>query len=203
MTFILAGLLSFILTYRYAGFFLISFLSAVGLPFPSVTLLIASAAFASQGYLNLSLIIILNVVANILGDLILYWAARKWRQQIFTWKWFKFVLPHNRIERISLFLEKHPFIAIFFSRFVGVTTTVVDLLLGLIDFPFIHFLAWDIVGEIATGIFYAFIGYLFGSNWIYITPVLDKIGDAIAIILALILLWKFVLEPKRRHKQSV
>lgn len=47
------NLLSFLLLYKYARLFLITFLAAFALPLPSTSSLMTTAGFASQGYLNI------------------------------------------------------------------------------------------------------------------------------------------------------
>jgi membrane protein DedA with SNARE-associated domain len=76
MSQILESLLSYILLYKYVALALLVFANAIVIPLPINTLLLATGAFASQGYLNLGLALVLSIVANILGDCIDYTLAR-------------------------------------------------------------------------------------------------------------------------------
>ena len=53
MNVILTAILSYLLLYRYFALFAITFLSALIAPLPSNTSMLASGAFAEQGFLNI------------------------------------------------------------------------------------------------------------------------------------------------------
>ena len=198
MSLILANLFTFVLAYKYVGFFVICFFSSVGLPLPSVGLLLGSAALASQGNLNFWIIVFLYAVASVLGDIVLYWLAKKMRHRIFSWRWFKKHLTLERVERTTVFLTRHPIETIVWSRFIGIMTTAVDLLLGVVDYSFPKFLVLDVIGQIITTIVYALIGYVFGDNWIYIEPILQKLGIIVVIVIGIFLIWRFFLRTKTK-----
>ena len=60
--------LTFLLLYKYMALFAIAFAAAFLPPLPASTTLAAAGAFASQGYFDLTSVLIVGFVANILGD---------------------------------------------------------------------------------------------------------------------------------------
>ena len=148
--------------------------------------------------MNIWIVIALYATASILGDVILYWIARIFRRDVFAWKLFRKPAIHNRIERMEAFMQHHPIGMMIWSRFIGITATVVNLLAGLSDFSFPKFLCIDIITQIVVAIIFAFIGFIFGDNWIYIAPILQKLGTAIIIIISLVLIWRFFLKARSK-----
>ena len=69
---LLGPLFSGLLLYKYVVLFIAVFLAGLGLPIPSGTLLVAVGAFASQDYFNLWISFIVALLANIFGDLSIY-----------------------------------------------------------------------------------------------------------------------------------
>jgi len=72
MNFLIQIILPYILLYKYFALFLITFLASIAVPIPAGALLVASAAFAIHGYLNIFTIIIVVTIANILGDSLVF-----------------------------------------------------------------------------------------------------------------------------------
>ena len=83
MSFLIQFILPYILLYKYIALFVITFLASIALPIPAGGLLVASAAFASQGYFNIVKVIIVVIIANVLGDNVCYWLTRIFGIKIF------------------------------------------------------------------------------------------------------------------------
>jgi membrane protein DedA with SNARE-associated domain len=158
----LALLLSFLLLYKYWALFGIIFFAAVIVPFPSNSVLLAAGAFASQGYFSFFVSLLVAVGANILGDCVDYFLARRYGHRALH-------LLHIRlptyIERLEGFMKRYPAPTIFITRFVGTVEEVVSFLSGYTSVPFGMFLVYDALGNIVSigAVLYA--GYFLGNNW--------------------------------------
>jgi membrane-associated protein len=155
-------LLSFLLLYKYWALFAAMFISAVILPIPTNTLLLAAGAFASQGYFNFSLSLVVAVGANVLGDSFDYFLARRYGRSVIHMLHIR--LP-SYIERLEAYVKRHPGPTIFFTRFVGTADPLTNLLSGFIGIPFSTFLLYDFLGNVISigGVLYA--GYFLGIHW--------------------------------------
>ncbi|HUD03131.1 MAG TPA: DedA family protein [Candidatus Paceibacterota bacterium] len=168
-----ALLLSFLLLYKYWALFTVIFLAAVIVPFPSNSILLATGAFASQGYFSFPLSLTVAVGANILGDCVDYFLARRYGNRALT-------LLHIRlpiyIKRLEEFMRKHPGSTIFITRFVGTVEEVVSFLSGFIGIPFSTFLIYDTLGNVISdgGILYA--GYFLGVHWQDFSTLFSVVG---------------------------
>ena len=85
MSSLFQNILGLLLVYKYAALFFIAFLSSLGVPLPAGSSTVASAAFASQGYLNIITVIISGILGNILGDISMYFLSRKYGKRVLYW----------------------------------------------------------------------------------------------------------------------
>src|SRR6185503_1154016 len=110
MSNLLTALLPYVLTYKYLGIFVITFLGAFALPLPSGSILMAASAFAVQGYLNFWLVLIVGIAGNMAGDSSGYWLVRLYGLKILNkiglGKFFK----HERLHAVRRQIEKHAII---------------------------------------------------------------------------------------------
>lgn len=190
MTFILSSLLSFVLNYKYAAIFAVVFLGSIGVPIPAGPVMIAAAAFASQGYINFYGVFGASATASLLADAMVYWLARLVEDRIMSYRLFRRILSPARLAVIKVRFERHAIFTIIISRFTGVTTIAVNILTGLTQFSFRNFFLWDCVGEIVSTAIYMSVAYWFGSNWIYLVQVLEKLSLVIALGVGAVILWK-------------
>jgi membrane protein DedA with SNARE-associated domain len=158
----LALLLSFLLLYKYWALFIAVFLSAVILPLPTNSLLLAAGAFASQGYFSFPVSLATAMGANVLGDCFDYVLARRYGRRAI--KMLRVRVP-SYVERLEAYVRQHPGPTIFLTRFVGSADPLGNLISGFVGIGFGTFLVWDVLGNLASigGVIYA--GYFLGANW--------------------------------------
>jgi len=148
MEIILNPLLSFLLLYNYVALFGITYLAALALPVPSAATLMASAAFASQGYFNFFWVIIVACLGNIMGDNTGYWLARRYGRSILYRVGFKRVLDSSNFQSIEKQVKCRPALIVFFSRFQVWATLSVNLISGLSKMRYASYLFYEVLGEI-------------------------------------------------------
>ncbi|MGE5297631.1 MAG: DedA family protein [Acidobacteriaceae bacterium] len=185
MNFFLQSALAFLLLYKYWALFLMSFIAALALPVPAGASLMAAAAFASQGYFNLPVVIAVASLGNIAGDNLGYWLARKYGKPVLIKIGFKKIIGAPAFDWVESEIDKRRFLFIFFSRFNSISTISVNLIAGLTPISYKKFLAIDIAGEVFQVCVYAAIGFLFGESW----PAINRIFGqfSLAVISAVVL----------------
>ncbi|MEI6479982.1 MAG: DedA family protein [bacterium] len=173
MAYFLNPLISLLLSYKYITLFLIIFSGGIIVPWPENTLLLATGAFASQGYLNLAISFIVALTANILGDSIGYYLTKRWGYKIIKESKIK---KYKYVKQAEKYLLDHSGITIFISRFVGAIGQLVNFMSGLIGISFRHFILFDIIGNaLEIGIFMV-AGYLLGNTWRNFLGITDIVG---------------------------
>jgi membrane protein DedA with SNARE-associated domain len=185
-------ILGYVLLYKYWALFFITFIAAVVLPIPPGTLLMASSAFASQGYLNFPLILIVASAGNILGDNLGYWLSRLYGKPILYRIGFKKVIDSERYKAIEKRLVKEPGWIIFISRFEVFSNLAVNILSGVSQVPYRRYILYEATGEILQVVIYCSIGYFFGDAWQSINAVINKFLTGIVVVLVIlgIVFWK-------------
>ncbi len=137
-------LLSFLLLYKYWALFGVIFLACGHRAVPVHTVLLATGAFAGQGYFSFFLSLLVAVAANTLGDAVDYFLARRYGRRALS-------ILHIRlpwyVEHLEAFLTGYPGPTIFVTRFVGTVEEVVSFLSGFTGVSFGTFLIYDVLGN--------------------------------------------------------
>ena len=190
-----ASLLSFLLLYKYWALLLIFFFSGLILPLPTSTVLLAAGAFSGQGYFSFLISLGVIIASNVLGDCTGYFLARRYGRRALT---MLHIRTPASIERLELFVRRHPWPAIFLTRFTGTTDVVVNLLAGFAGMPFGAFLTFDLFGNAVSNGILLYAGYFLGIHWQDFTGFFN-IGDYILIgVVAIVILATFMWHRKRR-----
>jgi membrane-associated protein len=201
MSDITSYLLSYVLLYKYLAIFTITFAGAFALPIPSGTVIIASAAFSTQGYLSLPWIMIIAILGNVAGDNCGYWITRNFGVQALHFLGIKKVVGSKKYQIVRTELNNHPILIIFFSRFMTGIAPTVNFISGLTKLAYKRYLVFEILGECAEVSFFATLGFAFGTNWETLT---QFSGASWLIILSgtflTYLLWRHIF--KKADKDS-
>lgn len=200
MKLIATTILPLILVYKYVAIVVITFFSALVLPIPPGTLLMAASAMAGKGYFSLPLVVLAGAFGNVAGDITGYFLARRFGEPILRKLGFAKVLSSSRYKRIEERFRTKPGTLIFFSRFEVFSNLAVNIMSGLGKVPFRKYIVYEMSGEILQVALYCSIGYFFGNNWTAINVIINRFLALIALILVLlvIIFWK-----KINHKLFV
>lgn len=194
-------ILPLVLAYKYWALFGITFIAALILPVPPGTLIMASSAFAYQGYFSFPLVLLSAILGNILGDNLGYWLARKYGVAVLSRIGFKKVLMSKKFGEVEKLVRRRPGFILFISRFEVFTNLSVNIIAGLSKVPYRKYAFFVAIGEICQVALYGSIGYFFGSNW-------ERIGAAIGhtfliiIVVAIALLMIFWKQITRRPRHD-
>ena len=190
MDFITQNIIPYILIYKYTALFLIFFLAAFILPVPSGNILVATIAFAVEGYFNIGLVIFISIVANLLGDNCGYWLARIYGVKIFSLIGFRSILKSKTFNTIEDKFRHRPGFIILISRFDAISTSVINLLAGIGKVSYRKFLIHESIGTLLQVSFYSLVGYFFGHNWQMVNTTMGKVYF-VCVVLCIILVISF------------
>jgi membrane protein DedA with SNARE-associated domain len=161
-TFTLAALISVTSGLGY-GLPAIIGLESMGIPSPGETALILAAVLASQGKLEIGLVILIGVCSAIVGDNIGYWLGRRLGRDVLE---SKGPFHEQRREVIAAgdnFFAKHGPKAVFLARWIALVRFAAAWLAGINHMPFRQFFFWNALGGITWGITFGLVGYFLGS----------------------------------------
>lgn len=157
--------LSFLLLYQYTALFLIAFIAALIVPLPSSSMLFAASAFASQGYMNFTLVLLVAYAGNVAGDNVGYFLARRYGKKAVQRIGLHRALQSNKYQVVEGLIQTNPRAIIFFSRFFTGVCPAVNILTGVARVQYHIFLVFDLIGEAAYVLVYGLAGYLLGTQW--------------------------------------
>ncbi len=153
--------------FGYPLLFLIVMSESGGLPVPGETGLITAAALASQGKLQIELVIALAAAGAIVGDNIGYLIGRKGGRWLLQ-RPGPFLRQRRQVlETGTPFFERHGPKAVFFGRFVLGLRVWASWLAGATHMHWRSFVVWNALGGIiwatAIGLIAYFLGHSAGS----------------------------------------
>jgi membrane protein DedA with SNARE-associated domain len=198
MSSIFSSLLSYLLLYKYLTLFVAVFFAAFIVPIPANNLLLAVGTFASQGYFSFGLSLVVATVANILGDVTGYLLAYKIGPKIIK----RFHLKESKyFPKFERGLARYAGVTIFFSRFYTTVGSLVNFLAG-VSVSFGKFLAFDTLGNFTSTLLFLTLGWLIGGQWDVISDFVSTFGVAIIVIVALILVIRFLFKKNQSAKTA-
>ena len=195
-------ILPYVLLYKYWALFIITFLASLAIPIPAGTLLVGSAAFASQGYFNIVVLILVCMIANIAGDNVSYWLARMYgKKYLYRIGFLRKILTSKNFSIIEKRISERPGFIIIITRFEVLATLTTNLICGLGRVTYRKFMFYESIGAFLDTFFYAMIGYLFGDSWQAVNNLIGNFSIVffLALALAVALFWKKLIQRLSRE----
>jgi membrane protein DedA with SNARE-associated domain len=173
-------------------------LESMGVPSPGETALVAAAVLASQGKLQIWLVILIGVASAIMGDNIGYLLGRRFGREILV---ARGPLKKHR-ERAVLagekFFDKHGPKAVFLARWIALVRFAAAWLAGINRMHWETFFFWNALGGLTWGVTYGLVGYFGGKAAAH---VLAQAGIVGAVVLALVVIGFLVSGRVRERRQ--
>ena len=165
-------LVSLVQAVGYLGIFVIVFLESgllIGFFFPGDSLLFTAGFLASQGYLDIKVLILGCFIAAVAGDSIGYLIGAKLGPKIFT-KENSIFFHKKHLERAQRFYDKHGGKTIILARFIPVIRAFAPVVAGAGKMDYKKFLFFNLFGGVLWAIGVTLAGYYLGS----LIPDVDK-----------------------------
>ncbi len=150
--------------FGYPLLFLLVMGESGGIPIPGETALIASSVLASQGKLQIELVIAIAAAAAIVGDNIGYLIGRKGGRWLLERPGAFHRQRHEVLRVGEPFFEVHGPKAVFFGRFVLGLRVWASWLAGATRMPWHSFVLWNALGGITWACAIGLIAYFLGSS---------------------------------------
>jgi membrane protein DedA with SNARE-associated domain len=159
-------------------------LESMGIPSPGETALILAAVLASQGKLQIELVILIAAASAIVGDNIGYFLGRKVGREVLSAPG-----PFHRRRTMLIgvgdrFFERHGSKAVFFGRWVAIVRIAAAWLAGINHMKFSHFFFWNALGGITWATTFGLVGYFGGHA---AADLITRFGVIAAIVLGVAL----------------
>ncbi len=134
----------------------------VGFFLPGDSLLFTAGFLASQGYLNIGILVAVTFVCALVGDSVGYAFGKRLGPRIFT-REDSIFFDKQHVQRAEAFYQKHGGKAITLARFIPVVRTFAPVVAGVGHMPYRTFLFYNFIGALVWGVGLPIIGYFAGS----------------------------------------
>jgi membrane protein DedA with SNARE-associated domain len=174
-------------------------LESMGIPSPGETALVLACVMASQGKLQIELVIAIAALSAIVGDNIGYWIGRKAGRRVLTSERGPF---HRR--RIALiaygdkFFAKHGSRAVFLGRWMALVRVTAAWMAGMNHMPFRTFFFWNALGGISWAVTVGLVAYYAGEAAVH---VIERVGVGAAVLLGVVIVGVIVWMQVRERRE--
>jgi membrane protein DedA with SNARE-associated domain len=194
-------------TLGYPSILFTMFLESFIAPIPSQVVLAFSGFVASQGTLNIFVVIIFATLGAFLGTTPYYfiglWGEKHIRK--FLEKYGKYVfLSEEDVAKGYEAFEKHGSSIVFFGRLLPIVRSVVSFPAGMVKMNFAHFVVLTFSGCLILTSIICFAGYFLGESWHLVSAYVDeyeRIIIFIGVIALLLYIWKIGKEYSKRSNK--
>jgi membrane protein DedA with SNARE-associated domain len=172
-------------------------LESMGVPSPGETALVAAAVLASQGKLQIWLVIVIGVSSAIVGDNIGYWLGRRYGRSVFM---AAGPFLHHRVHAIRYgdgFFKRHGAKAVFLGRWIALVRFATAWLAGINRMPIKRFFFWNAFGGITWGITYGLVGYYGGKAAVHVLAQAGLFGLGVMVAMFV----GFAITVRRRERR--
>jgi membrane protein DedA with SNARE-associated domain len=172
-------------------------LESMGIPSPGETALVAAAVLASQGKLQIELVLLIGIASAIIGDNIGYLLGRKIGREVLT---APGPFHRRRIVLIRIgdrFFQRHGGKAVLLARWIALIRVAAAWLAGINHMRFREFFFWNALGGISWGITFGLAGYFGGHAAAH---VIERFGVIAAIVLGVVIVVGLVALRMREQR---
>jgi membrane protein DedA with SNARE-associated domain len=204
-----AQLESFLETWGYLAVFVLSFISAMGLPVGAEVAIIYGGVLASGDvahephHLNLALVIVVAIVAEVLGSLAGYLIGYFGGRALVDRAGKYVLLTHRDLDRAEAWFARRGEPVVLFGRFIPLLRSFVSFAAGLGEMAFGKFLLFTVIGCAIWCTALTTLGYSLGGTYHHVLKAFSYAGYIAAAIFVLAVVALFlhrfrVLQAERR-----
>ena len=177
-------------------------LESMGVPSPGETALVLAAVLASQGKLQIWLVILIGIASAIVGDNVGYALGRRLGRDALE---ARGPFHQYRLDVIAAgdqFFAKHGPKAVFLARWIALVRFAAAWLAGINHMRFRDFFFWNALGAITWGITFGLVGYFLGSAAADVISTFGLYAFGALLILFVAYMY-FHLRRRRRERERM
>jgi membrane-associated protein len=173
----------------------------IGLVVPGDFILALGGVYAGQGKLSVPVVIVLGILAAIIGESTGYWIGRRHGMGLVK------RLPvlnrfQDRLERSEDFFQRNGGKTVVIGRYATAIGAFVPFTAGMAKMPYHRFLLYDVPSIIVWATAITIFGYYFGENLEFVDTVLSRFGLAVAGLVVVFFLGRFLLKRRRERREA-
>ncbi len=160
-----SSFLPLVLSFGYIGLFALVFAESgllFGVFLPGDSVLFSVGLLASQGSLDIKILVPLIITAAILGDSVGYWFGAKVGPKLFEREDSR-IFKKKYLEETKGYFDTYGPLILILARFIPAARTFAPILAGVGRMKYSEFLRYNIIGGILWGAGVTLLGYYLGS----------------------------------------
>jgi membrane protein DedA with SNARE-associated domain len=174
-----------------------------GIPVPGETILIAAAAYAGAGRLNIVAVGLVAVLAAVAGDNVGY-AVGFFGGRALVERFGKYVgLTSQRLDKAEGFFRRYGGVVVMGARFIEGLRQANGIVAGTIRMPWPRFLLFNTLGAVLWVGAWASAGYLAGGHITSIYYSVTRYSLYLLIALAVVVAALIIRAAVRRHRHAI
>jgi membrane protein DedA with SNARE-associated domain len=197
--------IDFLIEHGYTLLFAWVLAEQLGLPIPSLPLLLAAGALAGAGKLSFATAVGLAVLASLIADLLWYELGRVRGGKILGLLCRISLEPDSCVRRTEEAFQNHSSRSLLFAKFIPGLNTAAPPMAGMTGMRLPRFIILDAVGALLYVGSAVLVGYLFSEKLEDLAFYLSRLGNAAVVLLALLfaayILRKY--EARRRFQREL
>jgi membrane-associated protein len=186
------NLTSFIIAAGYVGVFVTIFVESgifVGFFLPGDSLLFTLGILASQGHLNIYILVIISWIAAVLGDNFGYWLGTYFGPKLFN-RPDSIIFKQEYVTRTEKYFKKYGKKTIIVARFIPVVRAFAPVLAGIGNMEYRSFLRYNIIGGFFWSCGFLLTSFALGS----VIPGIEKFLPIIILVVVVLSFLPLVYE---------
>lgn len=186
----------------YTGIVVMMALESSFIPFPSEVVVPPAGYLASQGHMDISLVIVSGIAGSVIGALANYFIAVFMGRALLLRYGRYIFLPEKRLDTVEHFFRTHGEMTTFAGRLIPGVRQYISFPAGLAKMSIPRFVFFTSLGSGVWVVVLAFVGYAVGTNMALIRSNLKLITLITMVVLAVVIALYVVWYRKKRRKRD-
>jgi membrane protein DedA with SNARE-associated domain len=186
------ALINLVGTWGYIAILVTMAAESAGLPISSEIVVPLGGALASQGKLNLVLVVVVASLANLVGSLIAFYLTRRFGERVVLSRAGRRLgLSRGHLRLANRFFARVGLWAVFVGRLLPIVRTYISFPAGLSKIGYLRFTLATLAGAIPWNLVLAYAGYQLGRNYASVAATISPfvIPIAIGVVILLGVAW--------------
>jgi membrane protein DedA with SNARE-associated domain/rhodanese-related sulfurtransferase len=180
--------LAFFVHYAYAILFLWVLVEQLGLPIPSLPVMLTAGTLSATHRLSLPISILSVLIACLIADSTWYALGRRYGNAVLRLLCRLSMEADTCVNKTELYFHKRGAITLLFAKFLPGLGTVAAPIAGQTGMPYARFLAFDMGGSLLWTLAYLLAGFFFGDIAQRSRPFFALLGRFAVVIFVLMVL---------------
>lgn len=182
--------LDFLALHGYLVLFVWVLAEQLGLPIPSLPMLLAAGALAGAGKLSLAWALVLALAASVIADSLWFQIGRRRGGRILSLLCRIALEPESCVRRTEDAFQNHGPRSLLIAKFVPGLNTAAPPMAGVTGMSLWRFLLFDSLGALLWAASAVLVGYVFSGQLERLALYLSRIGDmALLLVVLLFVAW--------------